>query len=88
MSGRDDGELSAVSTSLPSSCCCSRSKVDVRLVDFAHTTHAGFLQDEVLHEGVDHGCLLGLQTLIDTFTRIYVDRNEWGRLPALSEKKS
>ena len=70
--GWDDSAFpSDTSTRLPSSCRCSQSKVDVRLVDFAHTTYAGFEQDKVIHEGVDRGCLLGLQTLIDTFTQIY-----------------
>ncbi|KAK7485352.1 hypothetical protein BaRGS_00023451 [Batillaria attramentaria] len=63
--GETEGALSGMQTS-----SLSRDLVDVRLVDFAHTTFAGFGHDTVVHEGVDHGCLLGLQTLIDIFTQI------------------
>ncbi|XP_076440466.1 uncharacterized protein LOC143279964 isoform X2 [Babylonia areolata] len=45
--------------------------VDVRMVDFAHTTHAGLGENRVVHQGPDRGCLLGLSTLIEIFTHIY-----------------
>ncbi|KAK7101128.1 hypothetical protein V1264_023967 [Littorina saxatilis] len=51
--------------------CSSGGKVDVRMVDFAHTTFDGFPGDNVVHSGTDHGYLLGLQTLIDTFEHLY-----------------
>lgn len=54
-------------------CQCCANMVDVRMVDFAHTTHAGLSENVVVHEGPDQGCLRGLSTLIDTFTHIYRD---------------
>jgi len=41
--------------------------VDVRMIDFAHATHQGFLQDKTAHVGPDHGYLFGLQNLIQLF---------------------
>lgn len=43
--------------------------VDVRMIDFAHSTHSGFQNDEK-HRGVDQGYLFGLQNLIDIFEKI------------------
>lgn len=45
------------------------ASVDVRAIDFAHTTHESSphaVQSDV-HVGPDKGYLLGIQTLIDTF---------------------
>lgn len=42
----------------------TKHRIDVRMVDFAHSTFKGFGSDVVVHEGVDRGCLLGLETLI------------------------
>lgn len=36
---------------------------DVRMIDFAHSTHKG-LRDEVVHEGPDSGFIQGLKTLL------------------------
>lgn len=47
-----------------------QARVDVRMVDFAHSTFEGFGEDSTVHEGVDAGYLLGLQTLINIFTDI------------------
>lgn len=41
--------------------------VDVRMIDFAHATHQGFLHDKTPHVGPDHGYLFGLKNLIQLF---------------------
>ena len=41
--------------------------VDVRMIDFAHATHHGFLQDKTAHVGPDHGYLFGLKNLMELF---------------------
>lgn len=43
--------------------------VDVRMIDFAHSTHSGY-QDEEKHTGVDQGYLFGLGNLINIFEDI------------------
>lgn len=42
--------------------------VDVRMIDFAHSTHSGFQNDTTVHSGPDQGYLYGLKNLIDVFT--------------------
>ena len=37
--------------------------VDVRMIDFAHTTFSGYLGDDLVHWGPDNGYLLGLDSL-------------------------
>ena len=44
-----------------------RGNVDVRMIDFAHTTHKGFKEDPVCYQGPDEGYILGLTTLINAF---------------------
>lgn len=44
-------------------CICHRCKVDVRMIDFAHTTHSGFSGDRT-RTGPDSGYLFGLGNLI------------------------
>lgn len=46
-----------------------RPPVDVRMIDFAHATHHGFLQDKTAHVGPDHGYLFGLKNLIQLFEK-------------------
>ncbi|XP_074640766.1 inositol hexakisphosphate kinase 1-like [Tubulanus polymorphus] len=46
------------------------TKVDVRMIDFAHTTFQGFPSDKVTHTGPDTGYLFGLENLIKTFLEI------------------
>ncbi|CAH1774234.1 unnamed protein product [Owenia fusiformis] len=43
--------------------------VDIRMIDFAHTTHQG-LRDKKLHDGPDLGYMFGLENLIRMFTEI------------------
>jgi hypothetical protein len=45
----------------------ARRLVDVRMIDFAHTTHARCRQDPVKYTGPDDGYILGLTTLISAF---------------------
>lgn len=52
--------------------------VDVRMIDFAHATHHGFLQDKTAHVGPDHGYLFGLKNLIQLFEN-EVHSDETGR---------
>lgn len=40
------------------------SSVDVRMIDFAHTTCRYYGEDSVVHEGQDTGYVFGLQNLI------------------------
>ena len=53
------------SSHLNKSCQCPshRCKVDVRMIDFAHTTHSGFSGDRT-RTGPDTGYLFGLRNLI------------------------
>jgi hypothetical protein len=51
-------------TSLPSSpLLMPEPLVDVRIIDFAHSTHKG-LDDPVVYSGPDHGFLFGLENMI------------------------
>ena len=48
----------------------ARRIVDVRMIDFAHTTHRGCPDDLVKYTGPDDGYLLGLRTLISAFSDV------------------
>ncbi|KAL8566791.1 hypothetical protein ACOMHN_005742 [Nucella lapillus] len=48
------------------------SLVDVRMIDFAHTTHSGF-HDNVTHEGPDGDYIWGLENLTRMFTRLQTE---------------
>ncbi|MEE6519638.1 hypothetical protein FKM82_017337 [Ascaphus truei] len=39
-------------------------KVDVRMIDFAHSTYKGFHDDPTVHDGPDKGYVLGLRSLV------------------------
>ena len=45
----------------------SRQMVDLRMIDFAHATHSGYLNDPVRYTGEDEGYVVGLNTIIATF---------------------
>ncbi|XP_076441360.1 inositol hexakisphosphate kinase 1-like [Babylonia areolata] len=49
----------------------SLSLVDVRMIDFAHTTHSGF-HDDIVHEGPDADYIWGLQNLTHMFTQLHM----------------
>lgn len=84
--GRDDGPATVDVPQLQHnghaspSCCSSeldsldltemRKRIDVRMIDFAHTTHRGYVDDPVRYQGPDEGYVLGLTTLIDAFERM------------------
>ena len=42
-------------------------KVDVKMIDFAHTTHSGFLSDKIRHSGPDEDYIKGLENLQSLF---------------------
>ncbi|KAK1332713.1 hypothetical protein QTO34_007396 [Cnephaeus nilssonii] len=52
------------------------SSVDVRMIDFAHTTCRLYGEDSVVHEGQDAGYIFGLQSLIDIVTEIIEESGE------------
>lgn len=39
--------------------------VDLRMIDFAHSTFKGFRGDTAVHDGPDRGYMLGLESLIE-----------------------
>lgn len=46
------------------------STVDVKMVDFAHSTFHGFIREDEDHMGPDTGYLRGLSTLIELFQEL------------------
>uniref|UniRef100_A0A6J0U167 Kinase n=1 Tax=Pogona vitticeps TaxID=103695 RepID=A0A6J0U167_9SAUR len=42
----------------------SQPKVDVRMIDFAHTTYKGSKNNQTIYDGPDHGYIFGLENLI------------------------
>lgn len=45
----------------------ARCHVDLRMIDFAHSTHSGYTNDPVAYSGPDEGYLTGLKSLITIF---------------------
>ncbi|XP_061689203.1 inositol hexakisphosphate kinase 2-like isoform X2 [Syngnathoides biaculeatus] len=64
-SGNGNGGRSAHSTAESSS-----PTVDVRMIDFAHTTCRHYGEDSVVHEGQDSGFIFGLQNLITIISQL------------------
>lgn len=52
------------------------STVDVRMIDFAHTTCKFYREDSVVHEGLDTGYIFGLQNLIAIIKEIRDENGE------------
>lgn len=44
--------------------------VDVRMIDFAHSTFKGFRDDQMVHDGPDRGYMFGLESLVNILERI------------------
>lgn len=59
------------------SCFSQPPKVDVRMIDFAHSTFKGFRDDITVHQGPDKGYVLGLDSLINILEQIR-DENQQG----------
>ncbi|RXN13983.1 inositol hexakisphosphate kinase 1 [Labeo rohita] len=47
--------------------------VDVRMIDFAHSTFKGFRDDQTVHDGPDRGYVFGLESLINILQEIRDD---------------
>lgn len=71
---RPEMRLKRVDTSLPESLqdgssmepgSSAQPKVDVRMIDFAHSTFKGFRDDPTVHDGPDMGYVFGLESLIN-----------------------
>ncbi|XP_078517913.1 inositol hexakisphosphate kinase 2 isoform X1 [Lissotriton helveticus] len=52
------------------------STVDIRMIDFAHTTCRFYGEDSVVHEGLDSGYIFGLQNLITIIKEIRDESSE------------
>ncbi|XP_061688952.1 inositol hexakisphosphate kinase 2-like [Syngnathoides biaculeatus] len=63
--GDDSSRSSCLSHSDPRS-----PVVDVRMIDFAHTTCKHYREDSVVHEGQDTGYIFGLQNLITIISEL------------------
>nr|XP_056700431.1 inositol hexakisphosphate kinase 3 [Euleptes europaea] len=50
----------------------SHPKVDVRMIDFAHTTYKGSRYNQTAYDGPDHGYIFGLENLIKIIQNISV----------------
>ncbi|XP_030632923.1 inositol hexakisphosphate kinase 2b [Chanos chanos] len=51
-------------------------QVDVRMIDFAHTTCRDYGEDGVVHEGGDSGYIFGLQNLISILSQLEENTND------------
>ncbi|XP_077387047.1 inositol hexakisphosphate kinase 1 isoform X2 [Festucalex cinctus] len=50
--------------------------VEVRMIDFAHSTFKGFRGDTAVHDGPDRGYVLGLESLIRILEGLRADANQ------------
>lgn len=50
--------------------------VDVRMIDFAHTTCRDYGEDGIVHEGGDSGYIFGLQNLISILSQLEEHTND------------
>ena len=66
---RSMSDCSSLHSSLANCPGTGQDLVDVRLIDFAHSTHSG-LNDGHLHDGPDQGLLFGLNNFIDFLLEI------------------
>ncbi|XP_075997329.1 inositol hexakisphosphate kinase 2-like [Genypterus blacodes] len=69
-SSSGSGGGSAVSQTHLSCSDSSSPVVDVRMIDFAHTTCRDFGEDSVIHEGQDSGYIFGLENLITIISEL------------------
>lgn len=68
---REEGEVTSEEGSREFNLSAARKLVDVRMIDFAHTTHKGYVHDPVQYHGPDEGYTLGLDTLIAAFQKLH-----------------
>lgn len=57
-------ELPVTHPASDSQSCLQPPSVDVRMIDFAHSTFKGFRDDQTVHDGPDRGYVFGLESLI------------------------
>lgn len=67
-----DSLVRSFSTKSDSSSCVSEPTVDVKMIDFAHSTHKA-LDDPIVYTGPDRGFLFGLEKLIAMLKSIESD---------------
>lgn len=60
----------------------SSPEVDVRMIDFAHTTCRHYGEDSVVHEGQDSGFIFGLQNLITIISQLEEHSTDWRHIGA------
>lgn len=65
-----DGTCNNIEMNLDNLSPSSNKLVDVRLVDFCHSTHKTMTDDEIYHHGYDKGFVLGISNLIEFLTKI------------------
>lgn len=52
-----------------------KTEVCMKMIDFAHSTFEGFMDDKIVHKGPDLGYIKGLDTLISVLhNAIYNER--------------
>ncbi|KAM9759759.1 inositol hexakisphosphate kinase 2-like [Menidia menidia] len=68
--GSSSGGSSGMAQSLLSQPGPRSPAVDVRMIDFAHTTCRHYREDSVVHEGQDTGYIFGLQNLITIISEL------------------